>query len=205
MEKPIIFTMESVRAILDGKKTQTRRVIKPQPYLRDTTNIRREPIKYWAWLKGEEYETWPEHVKVQALAPHCPYGQAGDRLWVKEVWCANKAWNNLKPNQLRPVVDQIWYSPFEYSRELHGKHRSSRFMMKWMSRITLEITGVRVERLQEIGVEDAIAEGCIPELEGRTFRPAIGLFRELWDSLNAKRGYGWDTNLWVWVISFKPD
>jgi hypothetical protein len=81
--------------------------------------------------------------------------------------------------------------------------RSSIFMPRWASRLTLEITAVRVERLKDITIEDAQAEGVTPlgvEGDGRRWRAS---FRELWDSLNAKRGYGWDKNPWAWVISFK--
>ncbi len=175
--KPIIFNTDMVRAILDGRKTQTRRVI-PRDVV--TKNAIASIIR-----GGELGFT------------KCPYGQVGSKLWVRETWvptfqgldCLYKADETGKPS-LFPVSG--W--------------KPSIHMPRWASRITLEITEVRVERLQEISEEDAIAEGIPPFApNGKVQSSTIPCkhFSTLWDSLNAKRGYGWETNPWVWVISFR--
>jgi hypothetical protein len=160
-ERPILFSGEMVRAILEGRKTQTRRVIKPQ--LR---------INY-----------------------KCPYGQPGDRLWVRETWQC------FKPNTeeiINPNTVNIRALAYRATNEWRGKWRPSIHMPRWASRITLEITAVRVERLQDIGEVDAMREGD-PTCENTH----IDWFRALWDSINAKRGYSWESNPWVWVVEFQ--
>ncbi|MBA7499230.1 hypothetical protein ES704_01970 [subsurface metagenome] len=179
-ERPIIFSTDMVKAILDDRKTQTRRIIKWD-------------IKLLA--------TYPDRVEAHYIKNgiptfcndfllHCPYGQVSNGLWVRETWQHIKAgiaykasWNN-KP-------DWKWRSPL--------------FMPRWASRITLEVTEVRVERVQGITPEDCILEGLdkAEYLKDIWKRTALTEFRIIWDSLNAKRGYGWDSNPWVWVISFK--
>ena len=112
-----------------------------------------------------------------------PYGQLGDRLWVKETFAGKKDVVYKATNK-----DNIRYS-----------WKSSIFMPRWASRITLEITDVRVERLQDITLDDIHAEGSLIADE----QGAAGWYMDLWDFLNAKRGFGWETNPFVWVISFK--
>ena len=167
-EYPIIFSGPMVRAILDGRKTQTRRVIKPQP-------------------KGE-FCRYGFHMPTQAIwtdltVVSCPYGQPGDLLWVRETFAA--------------AGDQSWV---EYRADCDSKvirWRPSIHMPRSASRLTLRITDVRVQRVQEISEEDARAEGTTG-LAG-----AMTGFPYLWESINAKRGYGWNTNPWVWAISFE--
>lgn len=207
-ERPIIFSTDMVKAILEGRKTQTRRVIKPQPpkgfRMRMGINI---------GVCEEDTNKLPrkqDYVKI-------PYGAVGDRLWVRETLATANRYNHLKPSEI-PQRESILhyladgYSPFEM-----GKVRSSLFLPRWASRITLEITGVRVERLQDIGGEGGFgdlkqlrAEGLelgVGAVRGNSHLPwrydSIVAFQDLWDSINAKRGYGWDTNPWVWVIEFK--
>jgi len=144
------------------------------------------------------------------LVIKCPYGGIGDRLWVRETWrvIANEERYGIvfKDGGIKFFEGQTTY-------KIEDKWRPSIFMPRWASRITLEITGVRVERLQDICESDVISEGCpdIPLLYEPQNMSRIDVlnaqrlswFAELWDSLNAKRGYGWDTNPWVWVIEFK--
>ena len=150
-EHPIIFSTESVKAILEGRKIQTRRVIKPQPVLTD-----------FGWVLTAKGDS-PKPA-------YCPYGQVGDRLWIRRTKQGKFIWKKSEA--------EVW----------------------------LEITGVRVERLQEITIEDVKSEGILIKettVGDWTFTSIITDFAILWDSLNFKRGYGWDTNPWVWVIEFK--
>jgi hypothetical protein len=166
-----------VRAILDGRKTQTRRVIKPQP-----GDIHRDLLR---------------------INYHCPYGQPGDHLWVRETW---SPWADEATKQAARGKDPVLYRA-DYRKgcsalEIGGDYnwKSSIYMPRWASRITLEIIGVHVERIQDISVNDCMAEGIPINISGMNI---VYFFRDLWDSINKKRGYGWDTNPYVWVIEFK--
>ena len=161
-EKPILFSGEMVRAILDGRKTQTRRVITEK------------------WQQCESPEDQP-----QTFVSWCPYGQPGDRLWVKETFAMAIPAGASIHAERKPV--------YRADGEVVPKWKPSIFMPRWASRITLEIVNVRVERLQGIGGTDAFAEGGF----------TVTQFIELWNSINASRGYGWDANPWVWIIEFK--
>ncbi len=160
-ERPIMFSGEMVRAILEGRKTQTRRVWK-RPELRKAD-----------WEIGDS-----------SIA--CPYGEVGDRLWVRETWCGGQ--------HGMPVHYKASWTEHEYG----PAWKPSIHMPRKYSRITLEITGVRVERVQDMSVEDAINEGI-----GLSSVDPLGSFGQLWDSINAKCGYGWGVNPWVWVVEFK--
>lgn len=167
-----------VRAILDGRKTQTRRVIKPQPHA---------AADAFAWVARGKHSRWTAQKDGKAIGLWflCPYGGPGDRLWVRETWC------EFIDDQGRAVAcaaDGWAECPAEDDR-----WRPSIFMPRWASRITLEITGVRVERIQDISEEDAQSEGV----------PIPILFISLWDEINGNRGYGWESNPWVWVVEFK--
>ena len=182
-ERPIIFSTEMVRAILDLKKTMTRRVIKPQPIY----------YEHGAWFEWERTKRDLNATYLAVNMPnYCPYGQVGGKLWVRETWwCPEKGLPvaykaNLEPHQ---VDKQVW--------------KPSIFMPRWASRILLEITEVRAERLQEITAGDCTREGILYEDGDYVTMRVFEKFKELWDSLNAKRGYGWETNPWVWPISFK--
>ena len=191
-EHGMIYQGWGVRAILDDRKTQTRRVI----------------------LKPERYN----HIRECVYC--CPYGIERSRLWVREAWAV--IWTEYEPDW---EYQTAWDVPhrIEYKADSGAKYpgdwpaedgsdpycpkwRPSIHMPRWASRITLEITDVRVERVQEISEEDAIAEGIMRWQSERLQREDKGArtdFQALWDSINLKRGYGWETNPWVWVISFK--
>lgn len=193
-ERPILFNSEMVRAILDGRKTMTRRAVKPQP---------------------EQDTDCPYHIGtgIERVARTCPYGKPGDRLWVRETW-RGKDWGYSRPKEII----------YRASNDFYGNHREttthpdvkwtpSIYMPRWASRITLEITNVRVERLQKINNADALAEGTPGAWVENSEYPGgyeenenkvhVFFFRQLWDSINAKRGYSWDANPWVWVIEFE--
>ena len=193
-----------VRALLAGTKTQTRRVVKPQP--KGTSDPEEDRIYLWP----ESPSGWQmSHIDGAGVYSHqvvtCKQGMPGDRLWVKETW---KAWERESDG-----LDHILYraddakvvipNSIECADQIVGKFdcwHPSIFMRRWMSRITLEITGIRVERLQDISDADAQAEG-FPyhpmQLEGAKRR----WYRELWESINGPGS--WDVNPWVWVIGLR--
>ena len=189
-ERPIIFSTDMVKAILKGRKTQTRRVIKLQP------NI---PITNHPFAQYELLREW--------LVIHkCPYGQPGDRLWVKENLSVEKGAtkSEIECGHFNYKADDeknLWTSQMGF------RTISSRFMPRWASRINLVIVNVRVERVREISVIDAKAEGWPEHLELfptiNAGAKSMGWFHISWDRINGKRGYGWDVNPWVWVLNFK--
>lgn len=219
-ERPILFSAPMVRALLDGRKTQTRRMVKPQPTkLGDRTMFGGAMVLDEATLR----------------TMFCPYGAPGDRLWVRETWKVSSESNHYPTDEKRLYVEyragavagtgqqQSKFSiqrDGELARAAWGKGKASSwrpsiFMPRWASRITLEVTGVRVERLQAITDEDAKAEGCNgfdpePAAEGGTiyYRPGISgapdpraHFRVLWESINGAES--WAANPWVWVVEFR--
>lgn len=218
-ETGLIFKAPLVRAILEGRKTQTRRIAKPVRHP-DLGNV------YSPGALVLEHE--PQHVINRA----CPYGQPGDRIYVRETWNwfdpqaipAERA-GQRAPFTGRQGSRQIpWVTAYAADGPLpypgyYGKEhwRPSIHMPKWAARIWLEITGVRVEQLQEISEKDAVAEGIertedffgcpcwrdYSEPEGPDASACpddpIGSFRTLWEST----GGDWDANPWVWVVDFK--
>lgn len=204
-ERPILFSGPMVRAILAGTKTQTRRIVKGvgnrgvywTDLIQDTEKVDGKEVslgfadEYGEWHKTEDY---------------CPYGQPGDRLWVRETWAQH-------------TIEGDTYTVYRADSEPDGDGapwRPSIFMPRAACRIVLELTAVRVERLQDISEADAQAEGVelLPctyvgrcqsnscPRHGRLDRYRLA-YKGLWDSLNAKRGYGWDSNPWVWVLTFE--
>jgi hypothetical protein len=214
-ERPILFSGEMVRAILAGAKTQTRRVVKPQPHA-ETIRALRSHDRWWYFDRIEEGEFGEV---VQQDATRCPYGQPGGHLWVREAWaCPKQLGGSYQREKLlhREAFEREngdwrgWRGNLRWKPSIH--------MPRWASRITLEITYVRVERVQEISEEDAIAEGVSvlslqsaedPSAWWQTApgvnqsRTPQGAFSKLWDQINGARGYGWDANPWVWVVSFR--
>lgn len=196
---------ESIRAILDDKKTQTRRVIKTQP-MRATNDWTEnaepnEVVMYRGDLTRLAESRGRNKRAAGILTPvkvRCPYGQPGDRLWVRET-----IYYNLKANNFYFAADKKGCG-FKIFQHFKRKTCPSIHMARWASRITLEVVAVRAERVQDIGHKDIIAEGYA---EGKLPRSSFFLatinFKNIWDSLNAKRGFGWDENPWVWVIEFR--
>lgn len=202
-EHPILFSSEMVRAILDGRKTQTRRVIVPQLEHVSVKGTSEPHCKMWLWAGKKSDKSY---TTLYFLTQRCPYGQRGDRLWVRETLTRCKDSEASKPLALYEVGRQQVYcagnpAPWMW----RGDHCPSIFMPRWASRIMLEIVGVRVQRLADISEDEAKAEGVNPsESEfGGFAEPHVICFMNLWNNINAKRGYGWDKNPWVWVIDFK--
>lgn len=244
-ERPILFSAPMVRAILTEQKTQTRRAVSvrgldfvgggpkggpdwndPSCWGYEDTNT----AKNWALAKSESVD----HVFS------CPHGEVGDRLYVREAWRTLDALNEHSGTKIAEMCVDAGYrlpwAPIQYEADGHrvnwehvstpphddpptpGRYRHARFMPRWASRIMLEITGVRVERLQNISAADAIAEGiervddfygcpcwrvygepdgadvCAPD-------DPVGSYRSLWESINGANT--WNDNPWVWAIDFK--
>lgn len=240
-ERPILFSGEMVRAILGGRKTQTRRVVIPQPETRrDLFPTEPEDIAEDRASKKLIFAIRTGALSTRCLGAQnfaqefCPFGQAGDRLWVREAHKRKDTFAQVtRPELKRPpdhFVARVEYRADGATREQYvdcsewrcsletntEKWKPSIHMPRWASRITLELTGVRVERVQEIVGQDAIAEGVARRdgyylggphryVAGKTkvFSLAWQAYKDIWNHLNEKRGYSWDSNPWVWVIEFK--
>ncbi|MCA8145412.1 hypothetical protein [Burkholderia vietnamiensis] len=226
-ERPILFSGPMVRAILEGRKTQTRRIIK-LPHSNplgvwESTTAGGGSVKYAGGTPAPELAAiW--HTRTGDCYV-CPHGDVGDRLWVRETHevrrIGTETFEGARPTRhyagiayqaddARAEVD-IDLDTFQAldAKESRG-WTPSIHMSRWASRITLEITGVRAERLQSISECDARAEGMtiadhhMRGYSAGAFRPpSIRAFHDLWDSLNAARGYGWDVNPWVWVVEYR--
>lgn len=205
-ERPILFSAPMVRAVLEGRKTQTRRVIKPQPV---------EPVMPATSFghHGLEVAFGPNNLMRNGGLRwwRCPYGQTGDRLWVRETF----RYDDYAPNEMIYQAD----CPAQAVKETKGiiRWKPSIHMPRQVSRITMEIAGIRVERVQEISEANAISEGtervgnlykcygeCQDHESGHDKRSsAIASYMSLWDFINSKKpGCSWDDNPWVWVIEF---
>lgn len=202
---PILFSGAMVRALLreieqrGTGKTQTRRIINPQP----TSHM----PGYWRW-------DGPYHGFIQSseddlahnLLVHAARYDVGDRLYVRETWAPLDALTHSDPG-VQALANRGFFRADESTVEEEiSRWRPGIHMPRWASRITLIVTDVRVQRLQEISTADAVAEGALSPPFSDQFADvhAIEMFRCLWDSLNADRGYGWEANPWVCAISFRP-
>ena len=216
-ERPILFSGPMVRAILDGRKTQTRRVVKPKlndcgKYLHaGNAVLANKQIGEWRCQDGH----WFGLSGYTTLAhTACPYGQMGDRLWVREShWkftgCAergNRPWLGFVESPDGDPYRAICYDDSEIltAAKIHAAcyRVPSIHMPRWASRILLEIVAVRVERLHGIGEADALAEGVMPLGDlGAIFAPAASAYSDLWESINGPGS--WAADPWVWVVEFK--
>lgn len=229
-ERPILFNGAMIRSILSEQKTVTRRPVKgAQIPSRSKSD---SPDHQWIavvqdhprWGFAAFGATEEECAAELAMYGGCPYGRRGDRLWVREAWAADSQVDSIAPRDLSQG-EPIWYPADGSVRQTgcsmvsRGRSRPSIHMPRWASRILLEITDVRVERLQDISEQQAMAEGII----GVPFRPDDGFpictgymvgpddgrtvltptaaeaFAELWNST----GGDWSANPWVWVVEFK--
>ncbi len=196
-EKPILFNAEMVRAVLGGKKTQTRRVIKPQPQWDEPTST----------IEGRWADYNDAHLINYALfycaglpmGVRCPYGQPGDQLWVRETFNADWCSGTLYKADGGSAVEAGYDSEPKWKPSIH--------MPRWASRINLLVKDIRVERVQDITLADVLEEG-VPSTDRYDYDPVDETrerckFSDLWDSINEKRGYGWKVNPWVWVVNFE--
>lgn len=195
-ERPIPFSGPMVRAILAGRKTQTRRTVKPQPVTESNG------VAHWP-------NPWPAR---------CPYGQPGDRLWVREAWRTWAGLDKMPPRDMAANGPVIHYECSPLSHINMGKLRPGMFMPRWASRILLEVVAVRVERLNDISEEDAIAEGVFKKIAGGGIGDLVETidggqavyisrgqakmsYWALWEQIHGPGS--WDVNPWVWVVEFK--
>lgn len=197
-ERPILFSAPMVRSILSGAKTQTRRVFKLP---RGCSWFAAHGGESAGMVQDDDGPAW-WHVDEQ----RCPYGQPGDRLWVRETWreWSDAAWHYAadgtvlprhRDSELSGVIAQR--APFTWESY---RWRPSIHMPRWASRILLEITDVRVERLQDISRGDAMAEGC-PFSNMQAGPDPRGWFAGIWSQINGPDS--WAANPWVWVIEFR--
>lgn len=203
-ERPILFTAPMVKAILGGRKTQTRRICKPQPdYGIDMCHYSSTGFAYTA-----------ENGACTCKKAYSPYGYPGDILYVRETWAVNKFFDEFKPSQIGPTTQCHYFAggegSFDFDPDQIGKKRVSIHMPRWASRITLEVKGVRVERLQNISEHDVDSEGtphyAYGELDPMSQEPDREIvrrdeFRRLWESINGEGS--WAANPWVWVVEFE--
>ena len=213
-ERPILFSGEMVRALLEGRKTQTRRVVK-WPKWSDPAN----PHQVAGLVEHRGIAWFEEGRPVKRYT--CPYGVPGDRLWVREsfglVWpddCDDGSMDDTAEptgsRPLKPEEHKVAYKADADGDDLPGgwpndegapeglRWKPSIHMPRWASRLTLEVTGVKVERVNEITESDARAEG-----RSLVKGDPAGYFPETWDSINAARGYGWSVNPWCWCLTFR--
>lgn len=250
-ERPIIFSAEMVKAILDGKKTMTRRVIKSDISAYDHGHIIKQSSD-----KSREGSACFFNKPVGCMVTSsklvkCPYGKIGDHLWVREAYTVT-GWNcddgsvyikyladgheqyfDNETDEMECAIDSLVASvckeldkrkvpmlndeAYDCSLdENKPRNRSPMFMPRFASRLLLEITDIRIERLNDISDEDAVKEGLriLPasgryvvspgdQYFGSASHDAVEVFSWLWDSINAKKGYPWSSNPWVWVVEFK--
>ena len=206
-ERPILFSEWEVLATLAGRKTRLRRVVKPQPPA-DAEAVGANSYEgpegpAWFWWKGnkDDLKFWPPTTRGENSI-HCPFGQPGDRLWARETWktCDGIYVPGVEftdGSRAFPEFDDLHAMPSDHQD--YSRKRSPIYMPRWASRITLEITRVRVERVQDITEADAEAEGVAASAN----YSARDHFGRRWSELNAPRGFGWTVNPWVWVIDFK--
>lgn len=202
-ERPILFSPAMVQAILDGRKTQTRRVVKPHPPCNcGVTPEEMSATTSEGWQTLGHSGQWWCPCCTGDWRPRCPYGVPGDRLFVRE---------GLRQQDDGTLVYQADRQPVDPLRIPDGfwpsrSYIPGMFMPRWASRITLEVKAVRVGRVQDITESASFEEGCTGEgysLTAESFAIARQEFSDLWDSINAKRGYGWASNPWVWVVTFR--
>lgn len=215
-DRPILFSAPMVRALLDGSKTQTRRVVKPQPERRSIADV--GSMLGFKKRHGEGFWLWP-NAKDRIIA-ECPFGQSGDRLWVRESLSYDAEYGHYYVAS-RPRVylcsrfdNKEEETGYSYEMDMACRAIPSIHLPRKYSRITLEIIDVRVERLQDISEADALADGIkqyrgalrwVRYLDAMTgeaiHNTARDAYRALWESINGPGS--WDANPWVWVVEFK--
>jgi hypothetical protein len=215
-ERPVIFSGPMVKAIIEGRKSQTRRVVKPQPLSHERV------FKFWdSYFVSDIDDPRTSNTRNDKTGSFglfgCPYGMPGDRLWCRETFSyipkAKNEWHDKVSPDGCPV-EMLYRAEYPDADDMQFPMNwtPSIFMPRWASRITLEVVSVRVERLQGISEADAIAEGVYTNEQAlqKLGLPAdtklqgtcVDKYRIVWESLNGKK-YPWASNPWVWVVEFK--
>jgi hypothetical protein len=206
MERPVLFSAPMVNAILEGRKTQTRRIINqkdnPHDFLGGIQEDKDDPLN-WGFENPDvmaHFVTLPEQ--------RCAHGRVGDTLWVRENFRFGAGYDNVKPSAVpKESFVKVWYeADGETPPHGFGKQRPSIFLPRYFSRLTLKITDIRVERLQSISDSDAVAEGVRDLGDGvgemnMSYGIQKALFCNLWKKINGAAS--WDSNPFVWVIGFE--
>lgn len=196
-ERPILFSAPMVLALLAGTKTQTRRIVKPQPA---GAPLGGKPFDDGARVGNWWFPAGPDQAPFATFEKRCPYGVPGDRLWVREAF----SYETLDVDRNGFMAPWYWADGNPTSGDF-TKPKPSIHMPRWACRLTLEITDVRVERLQDISYEDCRDEGTICPIHGDVRHVACsGLrdgYRTLWESINGPGS--WAANPWVWAVSFQ--
>lgn len=237
-ERPILFSGAMVKAILEGRKTQTRRAIRKQPLMvKHMGTPDGHPGEWGLPVPGRTAFCLIEKSSSLAVAKYCPYGQPGDRLWVRETWAPVQPladgvlqYEGARLVELDGYPIEVWFradgelGPLSYCCDDGPRWKPSIHMPRAASRLTLEVTEVRVQRLQDISEENAIAEGAqrfddLPSIHPWGQDPRWSMeqplstehclnnarfaFANFWNKLNADK-HPWDSNPWVWAVSFRP-
>lgn len=196
-DRPILFSAPMVRALLEGRKTQTRRIMKPQPEL--SADGTWHVFNAHGGVIGIPTEMVPD-----CAAEYCPYYR-GDRLWVRETW-QSLSFGDYQPTKSRQC--EVRFAATDPCADLDTDARGypwrpSIFMPRWASRLTLIVAGVRVERLQDCSVEDACAEGALvpPFTEQFAKVHALSMYRAIWTDINGEGS--WEANPWVVAVTFE--
>jgi hypothetical protein len=231
---PILFSTPMVQAILEGRKTMTRRIVKPQPSESGVSFMKNPPLD-WEQIYKEPWTPWKwDTEEGETISKNCPYGQNGDILWVKETFYAYGVWvkngisktgkQKFKFNDLTGTDFKYKYVDTKPPRILKGRYdgigwykRPSIFMPLAASRIFLKINEIKIGRLQDITEEDAIKEGVEKygpfgeykgekhpgggEMRFRAYQKASRAFQGIWNEINGTES--WNSNPWIWVISFE--
>lgn len=219
-EGPIPMRAHEVRAILAGRQSQFRRIVKPRHPISHigAKGTADDPSEWGYFFDGPDHNGYMvlgrgfgERENNGRISIPCPYGERGDRLWVREAWSLDPhPGANYRGGPRSPDGAEVM---FRATDGWEGPWRPSIHMPRWASRITLEVKGIRVERLQEISEEDAKAEGvdevdhsiwgrmfCTPDRIAMSSDPRV-IFEHLWRHINCAES--WDANPWVWVVEFR--
>lgn len=203
-ERPILFSGDMVRAILDGRKTMTRRVVKIAQH------PQAERVQHFEGLRWD----WLRYDGLRLSTFKCPFGKTGDRLWVRETFRLSDPNDCACYEPCRCRSGQPMYRADGHYHDMEYKWKPSIYMPRWSSRITLEITDIRVERLQDISEDDADSECFGGDIPGNIFPDLFPgnfdawghlsipeCFGRVWDAINGQGS--WSANPWVWVLEFK--
>ncbi len=210
-ERPILFSAPMVQAVLEDRKTQTRRIIKPQPDR--LVDLGRGPIPYRGAAPPPEMPSAKMSVPID-----CPYGFAGDRLWGRENYRLDVAYDGGKPTDAPPNAAVFYEAGGKVGDGVPGKQHPSIHMPRWATRLVLEVTEIRVQRLNDCSEADALAEGVVwsdrwqgfivhgVEHPNRDFpvlarATAREMYAALWDVINGSGS--WLSNPWIWAVTFK--